>query len=73
MAELIGTWIPQKRDGVWLCQFKMNSTYTEHHAGKCYYNGKDAAPLRFWNEKSAQLKCDALNRRNTVPTKGNST
>jgi len=29
-----------------------------------YILGKDGSPLRFWNEKSAQIRADAANKRN---------
>jgi hypothetical protein len=48
--------------------YKIGQDWVVFNDGRCrrpyeYALGKDGTILRFWNEASAQLKADALNRR----------
>lgn len=51
-------WVPEQIAGQWVVKLMVD----ERKAGPEYAIGKDGSPLKFWNEKSAQLKADALNR-----------
>lgn len=60
-----GEWKPFFTDGYYLCRFYADET--RYVFQQPYFIGKDKTPLKFYNVKSAQLKCDALNRRNNIP------
>ncbi len=55
-------WKPEKRAGDWMVWQR-----NEPKARDRYAVGADGASLTFWNEKSAQLKADKLNRKDPTP------
>jgi hypothetical protein len=50
-------WKPKHRNDHWSVARFHGNTVVE------WAYGKDGEPIRFWNEPSAQLKADAMNRR----------
>lgn len=50
-------WKPEKRAGKWCV------TEDTPERGPRIVTGGDGNPLYFWNEKSAQLRADAANKR----------
>lgn len=52
-------WFPVPHHAEW----RVGRYETAHKVGPLCFTMKDGAPLTFWNEASAQLKADALNRK----------